>query len=350
MPNNPFRPVITWLFCGCFLIYAMVVIGGITRLTHSGLSMVEWNMIIGSRPPMNEAEWQIPFEKYKQSPEYQIINSHFTLDEFKSIYWWEYSHRFLGRFIGLIFIIPFIYFLTRKKIPGPLFKKLLFILMLGAFQGALGWYMVKSGLIKNPHVSHYRLTAHLLSAFAVFGLTFYVALGLLYPKREQADKKTDHGIIHLRRAAILLFCLVVLQITYGGFVAGLKAGYLCPTWPKMCDVWIHDAVFALQPLWKNFLEDPISIQFIHRYLAYALALLVVYIYFKSQKVKSLSTLQKRIALTLLIIVSLQFLLGVLTIIYSVPAPLGVLHQTGAFFLFACTLLFIHRLGSTTCQP
>jgi cytochrome c oxidase assembly protein subunit 15 len=350
MSITSLRPIIIWLFAGCFLIYAMVVIGGITRLTHSGLSMVEWNMIVGSKPPMNEAEWQIPFEKYKLSPEYQQINYHFTLEEFKSIYWWEYIHRFLGRLIGLVFLLPFIYFWFRKKLTPDLFKKLVIILILGGFQGVLGWYMVKSGLNREPRVSHYRLAAHLISAFTVFGFTFWTGLSLKFKVQsskfeegvqDSEVKNTQAKIGRIKNLSIILFCLLILQIIYGAFVAGLKAGYLCPTWPKMCDEWIHDSVFALQPSWRNFIEGQAGVQFIHRYVAYAVVFMVGLIYYKARKTSDLDTLQKRTLNALVIIVLCQFTLGVLTLVYSVPVLLGVLHQTGAFFLFGTSLLLIY---------
>lgn len=341
--NKTLKPIIVWLFSGCFLIYVMVVIGGITRLTHSGLSMVEWNMIVGSKPPMNDADWQIPFDKYKLTPEYQQVNYHFTLEEFKSIYWWEYIHRFLGRLIGIIFLVPFIYFWIKKKLDRPLFKKLLLILILGGFQGVLGWYMVKSGLNKEPRVSHYRLAAHLISAFTVFGFTFWTALGLVYNKvAVEAGTPENAGQKKLKKLSIVFFCVVVLQIIYGAFVAGLKAGYLCPTWPKMCDEWIHDSVFVLHPTWKNFVEGQAGVQFIHRYIAYIVALMVVLIYYRSQHMLNRTLLQKRIVMALVIIVSCQFVLGVLTLLYSVPVLLGVLHQTGAFVLFTASLLLIYH--------
>ncbi|MBI2271382.1 MAG: COX15/CtaA family protein [Bacteroidetes bacterium] len=354
------KPIIIWLFAGCFLIYAMVVIGGMTRLTHSGLSMVEWNMIVGSKPPMSDADWQIPFEKYKLSPEYKQVNYHFTLEEFKSIYWWEYIHRFLGRMIGLVFLLPFIYFRARKKLTPDLFKKLIIILILGGFQGVLGWYMVKSGLSKEPRVSHYRLAAHLISAFTVFGFTFWTALSLKFkvqsskleeerkgaedrrPETEDAVSNLKSQISNLKRWSVILFCTVILQIIYGAFVAGLKAGYLCPTWPKMCDEWVHDSMFVLQPWWRNFIEGRAGVQFVHRYIAYAVVIIVGLIYYKARKIE-LTVLQKRIVNALVLIVLCQFLLGVFTLLYSVPVLLGVLHQTGAFFLFGTSLLLINRL-------
>lgn len=351
LSDKDLKPIIIWLFAGCFLIYAMVVIGGITRLTHSGLSMVEWNMIVGSKPPMSDADWQVPFEKYKLSPEYQQINYHFTLEEFKSIYWWEYIHRFLGRMIGLVFLLPFIYFWIRKKLTPDLFKKLIVILILGGFQGVLGWYMVKSGLSKEPRVSHYRLAAHLISAFTVFGVTFWTALSLKFKVQSSKlvgeKKETEVGspkseVARLKKLSLLLFCVVVLQIIYGAFVAGLKAGYLCPTWPKMCGEWIHDSVFVLQPTWRNFIEGQAGVQFVHRYIAYVVVIIVGLIYYKSRKTQ-LNHIQKRIVTVLVIIVLCQFLLGVLTLLYSVPVLLGVLHQTGAFFLFGTSLLLMHSL-------
>lgn len=351
LSDKDLKPIIIWLFAGCFLIYAMVVIGGITRLTHSGLSMVEWNMIVGSKPPMSDADWQVPFEKYKLSPEYQQINYHFTLEEFKSIYWWEYIHRFLGRMIGLVFLLPFIYFWIRKKLTPDIFKKLIVILILGGFQGVLGWYMVKSGLSKEPRVSHYRLAAHLISAFTVFGVTFWTALSLKFKvqssKLEGEKKETEVGsrkseVARLKKLSLLLFCVVVLQIIYGAFVAGLKAGYLCPTWPKMCGEWMHDSVFVLQPTWRNFIEGQAGVQFVHRYIAYVVVIIVGLIYYQSRKTQ-LNSLQKSIVNGLVIIVLCQFLLGVLTLLYNVPVLLGVLHQTGAFLLFGTSLFLIHRL-------
>lgn len=322
----------------------MVVIGGITRLTHSGLSMVEWNMVVGSLPPLSDADWQQPFEKYKQSPEYKQFNYNFTLQEFKSIYWWEYLHRFLGRFIGIVFIIPFFYFLFRKKISPPLLKKLLLILTLGAFQGVLGWYMVKSGLNKNPHVSHYRLAAHLISAFTVFGVTLWVVLNLVTEngrEKIENEKISNEQKLVLKRWSVALLVTVIIQIIYGAFVAGLKAGYLCPTWPKMCDEWMHDSVFALTPAWKNFIEGGAGVQFVHRYVAYIVVILVEIIWFKTKKM-DIKPLKTRANL-LLGVVAFQFTLGVFTILYNVPVILGVLHQTGAFLLFATTLLYIHQL-------
>lgn len=336
--KNSHKPIIIWLFAGCLLIYAMVVIGGITRLTHSGLSMVEWNPIIGSFPPTSDADWQVPFEKYKQTPEYQIVNNQFTLEEFKSIYWWEYIHRLLGRTIGVVFLIPFFYFLVKKKFDNPLLKKMLVLLLLGALQGVLGWFMVKSGLQKEPHVSHYRLAAHLISAFTVFGFTFWYVLDLLYPNQIE----TDIGSKNVIRWSKIMFGFIVLQIIYGAFVAGLKAGLFYNTYPLMGKSFMPSTVTSFNPFWKNLFENPAGVQFLHRMIAIIVTILVLFVWEKSRKM-NLNSRQKKASNFMLIIVSIQFLLGVITILYAVPVTLGVLHQTGAFFLFASALIFMHSI-------
>ncbi len=328
------RPVIFWLLSGCFLIYLMVVAGGITRLTESGLSMVEWSPT-GSLPPMNEQEWMEQFEKYQQSPEYKILNQHFTLDDFKSIFWWEYIHRFLGRLIGVVFIIPFLWFWIKKKLPQGFLKKAIILFALGAFQGYLGWWMVESGLVKNPFVSHYRLAAHLITAFATFGFTFWFALDLIY------YSKNENAVSFLKKLSVLLLSVVVLQIIYGAFVAGLKAGYGYPTFPKMGDEWFPDDIVSLEPVWKNFLEGHAGVQFVHRYLAYVIVIITGIIFFRARKM-NLTSGQKKIINAIGIIVLAQFILGVLTLLYGIPIVIAVLHQVGAFFLFATTLLLIHR--------
>ena len=338
MKSNPYKSIIIWLLAGCFLIYAMVVIGGITRLTHSGLSMVEWNMILGSMPPMSEADWLVPFEKYKQSPEYQQINNQFTLEEFKSIYWWEYIHRLLGRTIGVVFLIPFLYFYFKKRFDRPLLKKMLVLLALGAFQGFLGWFMVKSGLQKEPHVSHYRLAAHLISAFTVFGFTFWYALDLLYPKAVEENAVLKK----VKRLATVAFGITVLQIIYGAFVAGLKAGLFYNTFPRMGTSYFPETILAQDTFILNFLENPAGVQFVHRCIAFIVVIVIALLWDKSRKL-SLTKLQRKASNFMISVVIIQFLLGVITILYSVPITMGVLHQTGAFVLFVGLLFFMHSL-------
>jgi len=332
------KKVIYWLLLGCFLIFVMVVVGGITRLTHSGLSISNYKLISGTIPPMNELEWQEAFELYKQYPEYQKLNNHFTLKDFKDIYFWEWLHRLIGRLIGIVFIIPFIYFMVKKQLTTPTIKKAFILLGLGAFQGFLGWYMVKSGLVDNPDVSHYRLAAHLTTAFLTFAYTFWVALDLMFPNKKQIDK----GFRNLLRWGM---AILLLQIIYGAFVAGLDAGFIHNRWPMMSEgKFIHETVYIEQnPIYKNFFEGKSGVQFVHRMLAYVVVVVVLIIWFKAKK-RILTPHQLKGVNLLLIIVGLQFLLGVLTIIYQVPVWLGVTHQIGAFMLLATMTFTLHRFS------
>ena len=330
--NN--KAIITWLLSGCLLIFIMVAIGGLTRLTHSGLSMVEWNLF-GSTPPSNQVDWEVLFDKYKQYPEYQLVNFNFSLDEFKSIFYWEYGHRMFGRLIGLVFIIPFFWFWYKKNISKELMPKLVVLLIMGGFQGLLGWYMVKSGLKANPDVSHYRLAMHLTTAFLTFGYTLWVALGLIYP---QTNKSADHP---LKRYFQVLFPLVVIQIIWGAYVAGLNAGKVYNSWPKMGEKWIADGVMAMEPWYLNFIEGLAGVQFVHRYLAYAVVFLIVFLFWKSKDMQ-LSSSQKWAINSLLTAVSVQFILGIITLIYAVPVSLGLLHQLGAFILLGTVIFSLHR--------
>ena len=340
------KPVIYWLFTGCFLIYAMVVIGGLTRLTHSGLSMVNWS-VFGSTPPFTTEDWQGLFEKYKHYPEYQQINFNFSLSEFKQIFWWEFSHRLLARCIAVIFILPFAWFWFKGYFNKALLKRLWIIVLLGALQGLLGWYMVKSGLSKEPRVSHIRLAAHLISAFTVFGFTFWTALTLIYPNStsitnqdETLPKPYTTLPKSIKPLSIALLAIVVFQIIYGAFVAGLHAGLICPTWPKMCGEWLHDSVMARNTLAENFLYNPAGVQWVHRWIA---ALVVIAVLLLNRYLTHLPQHLKSIVFWLNGMVIAQFILGVLTLINLVPVSLGVLHQTGAFFLFTLVLFWNYNL-------
>lgn len=334
MENKQNNSVVIWLLTGCLLIFLMVVIGGITRLTHSGLSMVDWNPIMGFIPPLNEADWNVAFEKYKLYPEYQLVNSHFTLEEFKSIFFWEYLHRVIGRVIGLVFIIPFIYFLIRKRLSKKVIFQSLILLAMGGMQGFIGWWMVKSGLVKDPDVSHYRLATHLITAFLTFAYTFWVALGLIYEDKKTLDFKA------LRVTLYFIFGATVIQIIYGAFVAGLNAGFVMNTFPKMGDQWINDSVTALTPFWTNFVEGIGGVQFVHRYLAYVVVSLILYFAIACRKYE-LSIRQKIATKTMLYAVGVQFLLGIFTLLYAVPVWLGVVHQVGAFLLLASVVYALH---------
>ncbi len=330
------KKVVYWLFTGCFLIFIMVVVGGITRLTDSGLSMTDYKLITETIPPLNEEAWEAEFERYKQFPEYQKLHSHFELEDFKKIYFWEWFHRFIGRFIGVVFIVPFLYFLFTKQLSRPTIKKSLVLLALGAFQGFLGWYMVKSGLIDVPAVSHYRLAAHLVTAFLTFAFTLWVALDLIYPKKETVNKSFRNLV---RWGMVIL----LLQIIWGAFVAGLDAGLIHNTWPLMNEgKVIHETVYIeQQPVWRNFIEGKSGVQFVHRYLAWFVVGIIGLIWYRSRKI-SLNKLQKRAIDFLLVMVFIQFLLGIFTLILAVPLWLGVAHQVGAFFLLAAMTFTLHR--------
>ncbi len=332
------RAVIYWLLTGSLLIFIMVVVGGVTRLTHSGLSISNYKLISGTIPPSNDVEWKEAFDLYKQYPEYQKINSHFTLEDFKDIYFWEWLHRFIGRFIGIVFLVPFLYFLIRKQLSRPTIKKAIILLFLGGFQGFLGWYMVKSGLVNRPDVSHYRLAAHLITAFITFAYTLWVVLDLIFPKKKEIN-------IHFRNLIRVGMVLLVLQIFWGGLVAGLDAGFIHNHWPFMSDgKLIHKTVLIEHsPIWKNFVEGKSGVQFIHRYLAYIVVGLILFIGYKAKKFSQTSLQKKGINLLLSIIV-VQFILGVLTLIYAVPVWLGVAHQIFAFFLLGTMTFVLHRFS------
>jgi len=330
------KAVIYWLLIGCSLIFIMVVVGGITRLTHSGLSISNYKLISGTIPPMNEIEWNEAFELYKQYPEYQKLNNTFTLQEFKDIYFWEWIHRVIGRFIGLVFIIPFIYFLIQKQLSKSTIKKAIILLVMGGLQGFLGWYMVKSGLVNKPDVSHYRLAAHLTTAFLTFAYTFWVALDLMFPERKTVVKK-------LRNFIRIGLVVLIIQIIYGAFVAGLDAGWIHNHWPFMNESkLVHETVYLEQsPTYLNFIEGKSGVQFVHRTLAYIVVIFTLSIWYRAKRMK-LSSFQSKGINSLLIMVGIQFLLGVLTLIYAVPVWLGVSHQVGAFILLSAMIFTLHR--------
>ena len=338
MKNN--KSVIIWLLSGCFLVFVMVVVGGITRLTNSGLSMTDWHLVTDTFPPLTEAKWQETFEQYKQFPEYQKINIHnnFTLDDYKFIYFWEWFHRFIGRIIGLVFIIPFVYFLIKKKIDKATLNKCYVLLGMGALQGFFGWFMVRSGLVDNPDVSHFRLSLHLTFAFVTFAYTLWVALDLIYPERNNA-------ILPLRKIARFALAFLLLQIIYGGFVAGLNAGLIHNHWPLMSDgQFLHESVILEKDSWLlRLTEGKSGVQFVHRTLAYVVVGFILLLAFKSHKF-DLNATQKSGITALVIIVFVQFSLGVFTLIYSVPLWLGLTHQVVAFFLLTAMTYTLHRLS------
>ena len=332
------KKVIYWLFTGCALIFIMVVVGGITRLTHSGLSIPDYKLISGTIPPINDQQWQEAFELYKQYPEYQKLNININLIEFKGIFFWEWLHRVIGRAIGLVFIIPFLYFLITRQLNKSTIKKTIILLILGGFQGFLGWYMVKSGLVDRPDVSHYRLAAHLTTAFATFAFTLWVALDLIFPIKQTINKAYRNLI---RISLIILF----IQIIYGAFVAGLDAGFIHNYWPMMSEgKFMHETVLIEKtPVYKNFIEGRSGVQFVHRILAFIVVISVVIIYLKGKKI-AVSNHQLNGLNSLLVLVGIQSLLGVLTILLQVPLWLGIAHQIGAFLLLSSMTFTLHRFS------
>ncbi|WP_366184164.1 COX15/CtaA family protein [Flavobacterium ovatum] len=338
--NKADKSVIYWLLTGCFLLFLMVTIGGITRLTNSGLSMTDWHLVTDTFPPLTDEKWNTAFEEYKKFPEYQKINIHndFQLSDYKFIYFWEWFHRFIGRIIGLVFIVPFAYFLIKNKLSRATIKKCFVLLFMGGFQGFLGWFMVRSGLIDNPDVSHFRLSLHLTFAFTTFAYTLWVALDLIYPHRNPVQ-------IELRKIARYALAFLLLQIIYGGFVAGLNAGLIHNHWPLMSDgQFIHDSVFIEQPsLLLNLTEGKSGVQFVHRTLAYVVVFFIGWLFFKSKKSMLLQDQKKGIN-GLMFLVLVQFALGVFTLLLAVPLWLGLAHQINAFFLLATMTYTLHRLS------
>jgi len=338
LENND-RNIAYWLIAVALLIYAMVILGGVTRLTGSGLSMVEWSPIIGAIPPLTDQEWQTTFEKYQQFPEYQEVNKTMNVSEFKQIFLFEYSHRMLGRFIGLAFLIPFLFFFYKKKIRHSLTPKLIIMFVLGGLQGLLGWYMVKSGLVNDPHVSQYRLSAHLIAAMLIYTYILWVAWGLLNPR-----PKNDwvRGIESLRRHSRIAMSAIIVMIISGAFVAGTHAGIGFNTFPLMNGDVIPNGLFAMSPFYLNFFENPTTIQFDHRLIAFALMIYIPFLWFKSTRF----TLSKRgqIAFHLLLVAFIiQIILGISTLLMAVPVPLAALHQAGALLLLTAILNCLHQL-------
>lgn len=336
------KGLIAWLYAGCFIVFAMVVIGGITRLTGSGLSITEWKIVTGTIPPFTHEGWLNEFAKYQQTPQFIKINSDFNLADFKSIYWWEYLHRLVGRMLGFVFIGGFVWFYLRNQISRKLMPKLLVMFLLGAWQGFLGWYMVMSGLVEKTSVSHYRLAIHLINAFFTFGYIFWVAQNLKY-KDNQTPNTSSAGI---RKFSILIMVILAVQIIYGAFVAGTHAGQVYNTWPKMNGEWIANTIpmawhkMGLQSL----VEALATIQFIHRTIAFILFCLIIYLWLKRKHIKwSLNSQQILSIQILLIAILIQFVLGVFTLLYHVPVSLGVIHQAGAFFVFAALVQLLNRL-------
>ena len=328
------RAVAYWLLACCALVFAMVVVGGMTRLTHSGLSIVEWRPVTGTLPPLSEAAWTEEFAKYRGSPEFRQRNHDMTLAGFKSIFWWEYFHRLLGRVIGLSFALPLAWFVARGVVTGPLAWKLAGILVLGGLQGAVGWYMVRSGLDHDPMVSPVRLAMHLGLAILIYAAMLWVALGLLRAPAGGAGAP-------LRRLAASLPWLVFLMVVTGALVAGIRAGYAYNTWPLMNGHVVPPEIWVIEPWWRNLAFNMATVQFNHRTLALVTAAAVIAAWAMSRRVED--RVARRWSDALLAAAAAQVGLGIATLLLRVPLPLAALHQAGAVAVLTCAIGLAHAL-------
>jgi cytochrome c oxidase assembly protein subunit 15 len=323
------RAVRAWLILCCALIFIMVIVGGATRLTESGLSIVEWNPVMGAIPPLSHAEWQRAFDAYRETPEFKTYNFWMGLDDFRAIYWMEYGHRLLGRIIGVVFLLPLIWFAVRRQITERLAGQLAVAFLLGAAQGALGWYMVQSGLVDRPEVSHYRLAAHLGLAVAIYGWLLWILLGL-YPRRRE-----EPG----RGFAVFLLCWVSVTMVWGAFTAGLDAGVMYATFPLMDGGLAPPGAFEREPFLINFVENKATVQFTHRWLAIGFVALALYFWFRVRTQPSA---------WLAAMALVQAGLGIATLLTGVEIAIAAAHQAGALIVFSLAVWGVHvKRGPST---
>ncbi len=334
--NNPQRAVAWWLFACCAMVFATMVVGGVTRLTHSGLSIVEWKPLIGALPPLTHADWLDVFAKYQLTPEFIKRNHDMTLDGFQFIFWWEWAHRLSGRLIGVVFFVPYVWFLIRGQLRGGLALKVFGYFILGGLQGAMGWYMVKSGLVDDPRVSQYRLAAHLGLAFLIFGLMGWTGLGILQPRRP-ADAVSPAPTFTMRLGTWLV-ALVFIMVLSGALVAGIHAGLAYNTFPLMNGHFVPPEIFMVDPLWLNFFTNMATVQFDHRMLAYVLLALIPWF---AGRVWSETPAARPAALALAIWLAVQVSLGIATLLLQVPVALAATHQAGAMVLFGLVIWANH---------
>ena len=332
------RPIVLWLVVCFVMVVAMIAIGAITRLTESGLSMVEWRPLIGALPPVGEAEWRRLFDLYRETSEYRIENPGMGLAEFKTIFWWEYVHRLWGRAIGLAFGLPLAWFVIRRRVPQGMAPHLILLFVLGGMQGVIGWWMVKSGFVDRHDVSQYRLTIHLALALLILGYMLWLVLGMT---GRGARRAAPAG---LRRLGLATFAAAALTALSGGLVAGLGAGMDYNTWPLMAGELVPAGLFDTSPWWLGAFEAPLTVQFDHRVMAYLTAAMVLWFWVQIRRA-GIGSGGRRAANALLLMVALQILLGISTLLLVVPIPLAVLHQMGAVALFCLALWAVHALSA-----
>lgn len=334
------RAIGWWLLLCAGMVFAIVVIGGVTRLTHSGLSIAVWEPLAGALPPLSDAEWKRVFDLYKQTPEYREVNAGMSLAAFQGIFWWEWAHRLFARLIGVVFLVPFVWFWLSGRVRRPLMPRLIGLFLLGGLQGLVGWLMVASGLVDRPSVSHYRLAAHLSTALLIYSCMLWQAFSLLSPPPE-AGRGAD--VPALRRHAAVALGLAVVTLFWGALVAGLHAGLVYNTFPLMNGALLPGEAWFYQPVWINPFENPATVQFCHRWLAIATALTTLGLVGRMLRRPDIGARARRVAAGLGGMVALQITLGVGTLVMAVPIPLAAAHQAGAFALIGLLILTLHTL-------
>ncbi len=325
------RSVANWLFLCCGAVVFMIVIGGITRLTESGLSMIEWRPLVGMVPPLSVGEWERIFGLYRETPEFRIENPHITLDAFKSIFWWEYIHRLWGRLIGVLFAAGFLWLLLRRRINKALLPHLAAVFILGGAQGVIGWWMVKSGFADRTDVSQYRLVIHLGMAFFILGYMLWLALSLI------GRETPEQAPVNVRRLSFVMLGVVSVTVLSGGLTAGLDAGLIYNTWPLIDGGIVPPDMFSKVPIWSNFFENAATVQFDHRSMAYVTIGIVFTLWWKSHRIPRTA----RAIHMLLAVVIAQATLGILALVFIVPLPLAITHQMGAIALFSTAVWTAH---------
>ena len=341
--NN--RQVAIWLLIGVGMIVIQILLGGITRLTESGLSITEWKPITGALPPLNNAAWQIEFEKYRHTDQFKYVHQYFSLKEFKFIFFWEWFHRLWARMMGMVFLIGFIYFIIKKKFNPSMIRPMVILFLLGAMQGAIGWFMVKSGLVPEKYfVGHVELTTHFISAIILLAYTFWFALSLLPSMSEKIYNKKIGSLL------MTILILLIVQLIYGGFMAGLKAASTAPTWPSINGEIMPAQINELSPWIQNIFNNKIAIHFIHRGMAYLLFIFVVVFFIKS-KILIYNQLFKKLRISFLFLISLQVVLGICALLNATNNSqfiwIGVAHQFTAIMLVMSLVALLYLVRRTT---
>ena len=331
-------PVVVWLGIVCILIMVTVAVGGITRLTGSGLSMVDWKPIMGAVPPISETDWNETFDAYKAFPEYKILNREMSLSEFKQIFFWEYIHRLVGRLIGIIFLVPYLWFIANRRVRGRLAWKLGLAFILGGMQGLLGWYMVRSGMVDNPYISHYRLAAHLSLALALLAYLVWIILDLT-PRPTETGRNV--GVL-MPLLTGMFACFLAVQIEYGAFMAGLKAGFMFNTYPTMAGFWVPPGLFSGEPVIANFFQNLTMVNFIHRWLGCMLVIMAGLIWLIGRR-RTLDPRARWFLRVVPLITGAQFMLGVATLVLVVPLVMAAMHQVVAALLVVVTIGLLHDI-------